>query len=510
MIATNTTIPEPEDNDIPLVPDFLEEGVRYIGRGIKGAAEGIEEAAGSDLAKNLGEGFAVGWMGLPAYNSLQQTVRARKWRADADKKLPILRENLSTVIQEMGLFELQEENRRIDELDSFQPEDPDRLKVGLRNTLKEIEAYSSIQRYLDSEYLQTANPFIKRELKDLTAQLGNEIQRSVSRYGRYSTRASTLATAAKAREAAFRSLISDVSRSNDPSYADLLEEANRVSADNLPISDDLLYRLGVAKGEISGTETRERTQALAEYRKGLADYRTSEAEARQERHEATQENIQERFEETQAGRLSEGEEKIISRGIENWERSVKPLRERLDQTTTVDQVLSLAKDNPTAAAASRIAIARLAGEKGVLSDFDIRQWGGSQAILDRIEQTYEMARTGRLTEENRQWLMEVSNAINDSLNRTLRKRAWEHAKRIAKAKNRKGETFASAQEVFQRIYPGESPPEEQRPAAETPPVEEPTTATQANKVIVSDGKETLAIDPADLAEAEADGFKRIQ
>lgn len=240
-----------------------------------------------------------------------------------------------------------------------------------------------------------------------------------------------------------------------------------------------LYKLGggARSSKAPRTETRQVGREKVMYREsayGLGDWteiargdmndpgvqqRFDDAQASlKSRHEQNLGERSRQFEERQETALTSGQEAAVTKGVSNFTADTKTIQERLNQSQTVDTLLDSAADNPVAANGARIALARLAGEKGVLSDFDIKQWQGSQAIQDRIQQVFATALEGKLTEENRTWMIEVANKISESLNRTLRDRAWLHARRISQSKNKEGLTFITPEEVYQRIYPGEEPP----------------------------------------------------
>ena len=89
------------------------------------------------------------------------------------------------------------------------------------------------------------------------------------------------------------------------------------------------------------------------------------------------------------------------------ERAQNGLNRQLEEFDTqiasadeVMQIAEIAKTNPAAAGAIGLKMARAAGEKGVLSDADKRDYGGSQALQDKISRYLQRAQSGTLTPED--------------------------------------------------------------------------------------------------------------
>jgi hypothetical protein len=109
------------------------------------------------------------------------------------------------------------------------------------------------------------------------------------------------------------------------------------------------------------------------------------------------------------------EPKDNSGAIDKRDNNLKSARERaqtklnndLQQLDTqiasadeVMQIAELAKTNPAAAGAIGLKLARAAGEKGVLSDADKRDYGGSQALQDKLARYIQRSTEGTLTQED--------------------------------------------------------------------------------------------------------------
>lgn len=89
------------------------------------------------------------------------------------------------------------------------------------------------------------------------------------------------------------------------------------------------------------------------------------------------------------------------------ERAQNGLNRQLEdfdtQIASADEVIEIAeiaKTNPAAAGAIGLKMARAAGEKGILSDADKKDYGGSQALQDRIARYVQRAQEGTLTNED--------------------------------------------------------------------------------------------------------------
>lgn len=76
-------------------------------------------------------------------------------------------------------------------------------------------------------------------------------------------------------------------------------------------------------------------------------------------------------------------------------------------------ITGLNAKNPIFDEAIKIQLARAVGDTGALSNQDVKRWGGSKAIRDRIEQAFKESLDGRLSDTNRKWLFEVATALEN-------------------------------------------------------------------------------------------------
>jgi hypothetical protein len=104
--------------------------------------------------------------------------------------------------------------------------------------------------------------------------------------------------------------------------------------------------------------------------------------------------------------LGLAEERLVaglrSKVISDWQGVEKPFKDEQAGLVKVENTLRDAeKGGKVSPSALRNLAARvLGGEKGPLSDFDIKQWGGSKALAARIEQWATELATGRMTDTN--------------------------------------------------------------------------------------------------------------
>lgn len=74
----------------------------------------------------------------------------------------------------------------------------------------------------------------------------------------------------------------------------------------------------------------------------------------------------------------------------------------------------LMSDNPVANQAAKTQLARLSGEVGVLTDADVSRFGGSKAVMSRAKQAAQEALSGKLTPENRSFLLAVAQRFEEN------------------------------------------------------------------------------------------------
>lgn len=83
-----------------------------------------------------------------------------------------------------------------------------------------------------------------------------------------------------------------------------------------------------------------------------------------------------------------------------------------DKLTAADNILTLLDSKqPMSDSAVRTQLARLSGEVGALSDFDVKAWSGDQALLERAKQYMSLASEGKLTDANRTQMKQVAQTM---------------------------------------------------------------------------------------------------
>jgi hypothetical protein len=130
------------------------------------------------------------------------------------------------------------------------------------------------------------------------------------------------------------------------------------------------------------------------------------------------------------------------------------------QTQKGEQSISAANDvrnlantnNPIAAASIPTFLARASGEVGALSEADKAPFGGSRSVVARLEAAVTQNATGKLTPENRRFVLELSQVMERSAQQKLDRTAWKHANQKAK------DLGKTPEELYERVRPGRKPP----------------------------------------------------
>lgn len=91
--------------------------------------------------------------------------------------------------------------------------------------------------------------------------------------------------------------------------------------------------------------------------------------------------------------------------------ATKDVEGQIDNLKQVSGLAKMAEKNPVAAAAVPIQMARAVGEKGPLSDFDVKNWGGSQALDARLNRWSEKISEGTMTPEDSKQMQDLANEM---------------------------------------------------------------------------------------------------
>ena len=120
----------------------------------------------------------------------------------------------------------------------------------------------------------------------------------------------------------------------------------------------------------------------------------------------------------------EGEKKLTDE-LTSFRNTIKPITARLDAARAAKTLL--ASDNPIADKAILRTMARMSGEVGAMTQKDVDDFGGAQDILSRMEQAFNTAVNGKLTPENKAWLMRLTLAFEKTNLDSKNERAIEYA-----------------------------------------------------------------------------------
>ena len=101
--------------------------------------------------------------------------------------------------------------------------------------------------------------------------------------------------------------------------------------------------------------------------------------------------------------------------------------------------------NPITQEAAKTFAARASGEVGALSDQDRASFGGSKAIVARINQVMEQATTGKLSDENKKFMKELADKFENAGRRDLKSRLDMYS---AQASKRLGQSPKDIAEII--------------------------------------------------------------
>lgn len=135
----------------------------------------------------------------------------------------------------------------------------------------------------------------------------------------------------------------------------------------------------------------------------------------------------------------------------NADPSVKKSQQSVDASNTIRDLA--VSGNPIAAAAIPTYSARMSGEVGNLSEADKRPFGGSRAILARIDQALTQAATGGISNDNKQFVLNLTDIIQ--------KRAQENIGSLAKkrAQQHRSAYGLNENDWYEKFYPTDQRPQ---------------------------------------------------
>lgn len=124
----------------------------------------------------------------------------------------------------------------------------------------------------------------------------------------------------------------------------------------------------------------------------------------------------------------------------------------IDSANTVRELVI--SGNPIAAGAIPTYMARASGEVGNLSEADKAPFGGTRAILGRMDAAFQQMATGQLSQSNREFLLEMADMMEQNANKNLDRRARELSRQYSKPYKMKD------RDLYDTLRPGRSFEEE--------------------------------------------------
>jgi hypothetical protein len=130
----------------------------------------------------------------------------------------------------------------------------------------------------------------------------------------------------------------------------------------------------------------------------------------------------------------------------NADPAVKKGQQSMDAARTIRDLAE--SGNPIAASSIPTYSARMSGEVGNLSEADKRPFGGSQAITERINAAMKQMATGRLSDDNKRFMI--------GLTQIVEKRANQNIDALARLRSRqysKLESYGTEGELYSLLRP---------------------------------------------------------
>lgn len=149
-------------------------------------------------------------------------------------------------------------------------------------------------------------------------------------------------------------------------------------------------------------------------------------------------------------RIGQRTSEIVSRF--NSDASIKKSQQSLDSAGDIkDLALS---GNPIAAGAIPTYAARMSGEVGNLSEADKAPFGGSRAIMQRIDAAMNEWSTGQLSDSNKEFIVGLTDIIEKRANEKMDALAKIRAKQYSKIGNG---IYGSEQDILRILRPESTP-----------------------------------------------------
>lgn len=160
------------------------------------------------------------------------------------------------------------------------------------------------------------------------------------------------------------------------------------------------------------------------------------------------------------------------------------VRKNISSIESADNVLGLiAENSPLADRAIPTYMARASGEVGNLSEADKAPFGGTQAIMGRLNQVFEQASSGKLTPENREYVRQLA----ETMKRSATQNNSNHAKTFAAQYGKIG-GFGTPEQIFAAVSPDIS-----TTTASAPPPSDLQISIQNAQAAIAAGKDKNAV-----------------
>jgi hypothetical protein len=166
------------------------------------------------------------------------------------------------------------------------------------------------------------------------------------------------------------------------------------------------------------------------------DLREEEVSLRKEGRELQKQRLsleagrEERLSKGQTFKEQEQEVRKETAVIDKFEKANQKSKEALNYATKVEELVKT--NSPLSGAFVIRALARISGEVGVLTDQDVNAFKGSRAWTDRMQQAFEEATTGKLTESNKKYILEAVKQLKNIETGVVNTRAEDFAKKYGR------------------------------------------------------------------------------
>lgn len=129
----------------------------------------------------------------------------------------------------------------------------------------------------------------------------------------------------------------------------------------------------------------------------------------------------------------EDQQKQEGQIVQNFNKD-KVVQKANEQIASADTVQSLVNsDNPIGHAAIPTFMARAAGEVGALTEADKAPFGGTKALTGRIQQVMSDYSSGKLTPENKKFIMDLTGTMKKAASRNIENAAKRELPKLSKA-----------------------------------------------------------------------------